>query len=69
MKQPKKWKLALLSWICIYPLINIIFLTVMPHIAQWHPLAKTLLVTVILVPLMGIMMAALQKKFNNWLYK
>ena len=69
MKQPKKWKLMLLSWIVIYPLINIIFLALMPHIAHWHPVLKTLLVTIILVPLMGILMSILQKKFASWLIK
>lgn len=69
MKKQKKWKLMLLSWITIYPLINIIFFTLMPHLDEWHPLLKTLLVTMILVPLMGIIMSILQKKFSNWLIK
>ena len=69
MKQPKKWKMALLSWISIYPLINIIFFTIMPYIAGWHPLLKTLLVTIILVPAMGLMVGALQKRFGAWLHK
>ncbi|MET0635274.1 MAG: hypothetical protein ABWZ25_04555 [Chitinophagaceae bacterium] len=69
MKQPKKWKLMLLSWIAIYPLINIISLALMPYIVQWHPMLKTLLVTIILVPLMGILMGILQKKFSAWLIK
>jgi antibiotic biosynthesis monooxygenase (ABM) superfamily enzyme len=69
MKAPRKWKMALLTWVCIYPLINIIFLTIMPMIVAWHPLLKTLLTTVILVPLMGISLQYLQKKFDNWLYR
>ena len=69
MSKPRKWKMMLLTWICIYPLINIIFFTIMPYIAEWHPLLKTLLVTIILVPLMGAMMGALQKKYNEWLVK
>lgn len=69
MKQPKKWKMMLLSWLTIYPLINIIFFTLVPHIVEWHPLLKTLLITIILVPLMGIIIGMLQKKFSNWLIK
>jgi len=69
MKKPNKFKMMLISWICIYPLINIIFFTIMPYITKWHPLLKTLLVTIILVPLMGISVAALQKRVGEWLYK
>ena len=54
MKQPGKWKLALLSWISIHPLINIIFFTIMPYMAEWHPLLRTFSVTIILVPVMGV---------------
>lgn len=61
--------MALLTWLCIYPLINIIFITVMPLIVSWHPLLKTLLTTIILVPLMGASLGYLQKRFNNWLYQ
>ena len=69
MKQPKKWKIMLLTWLIIYPLINIIFLTLMPHINEWNNLLKTLLVTMILVPTMIIIMGFLQKKFNYRLIK
>ncbi|WP_091152598.1 hypothetical protein [Mucilaginibacter pineti] len=69
MKTPKKWKMALLTWICIYPLINIIFITVMPVIGSWHPLLKTLLTTIILVPLMGLSIELLRKQVGDWLYK
>lgn len=69
MKTPKKWKMMLLTWVCIYPLINLIFLTLMPHIESWHPLVKTFVVTVILVPLMGLSLGLLQKKLYKWLIK
>ncbi|SDE98810.1 hypothetical protein SAMN05216464_111192 [Mucilaginibacter pineti] len=61
--------MALLTWICIYPLINIIFITVMPVIGSWHPLLKTLLTTIILVPLMGLSIELLRKQVGDWLYK
>jgi antibiotic biosynthesis monooxygenase (ABM) superfamily enzyme len=61
--------MALITWVCIYPLINIIFITVMPLIENWHPLLKTLLTTIILVPLMGISIELLQKQVGDWLYK
>lgn len=69
MKRPNKWKMALLTWVCIYPLINLIFFLVMPHITPWHPLLKTLLTTAILVPLMGALLGALQNRVGEWLYR
>ena len=61
--------MALITWVCIYPLINIIFIKVMPLIESWHPLLKTLLTTIILVPLMGMSIELLRKQVGDWLYK
>jgi antibiotic biosynthesis monooxygenase (ABM) superfamily enzyme len=61
--------MALLTWLCIYPLINLIFFTLMPHIEHWHPLLKTLLTTIILVPLMGLSLNKLQQWAGEWLYQ
>lgn len=61
--------MALLTWLCIYPLINLIFFTLMPYIESWHPLLKTLLTTIILVPLMGLSIDRLQKWAGEWLYQ
>jgi antibiotic biosynthesis monooxygenase (ABM) superfamily enzyme len=65
--RPRPWKMALLTWLCIYPLINLIFLTVMPLIGTWHPLLRTLLVSLVLVPLMGMLMGFLQPRLHGWL--
>ena len=67
--KPKKWKMILLTWICIYPLINIIFFVLMPYMIEFHQLLKTLILTLILVPLLSFLLPLLQKKFSNWLYK
>ena len=68
-KQPKKWKMALLTWLCIYPLINILFAVLMPHIGHLHNLLRTFILTIILVPLMGVLLGQLQKRFRNWLLR
>jgi len=67
-RQPKKWKMALLTWLCIYPLINILFAFLMPHIGHLPNLIKTLIMTLILVPIMGFLLGLLQKRFKNWLH-
>jgi hypothetical protein len=66
---PKKWKMALITWICIYPLINLLFILLMPHIGHLPNLLKTLILTLILVPVSGIFIGLLQKRFKNWLHR
>jgi uncharacterized protein len=68
-KPPKKWKMALLTWLCIYPLVNILFALLMPHIGHLHNMLKTFVLTIILVPIMGILTEKLQKRFKNWLQR
>jgi antibiotic biosynthesis monooxygenase (ABM) superfamily enzyme len=68
-KRPRPWKLALLSWLCIYPLINLLFATLMPLIAPCPVLLRTLLMSLMLVPLMGLLMGFLQTRFKDWLHR
>ena len=64
---PKKWKMMVLSWVCIYPLLNIISFLVMPYLSDLHQLVRTLVSTIILVPLMVLLLSVLQRRFRNWL--
>lgn len=59
----------LLAWACIYPIINITAFVLSPFVATWHPLFKSLLQTIILVPIMVTLLGYLQNRFNNWLNK
>jgi antibiotic biosynthesis monooxygenase (ABM) superfamily enzyme len=59
--------MSLLTWACIYPLINILFVVLMPLIERWHPLLRTLLLSVILVPLIGFLLSRLQTRCKTWL--
>ncbi len=67
--QPKKWKLLLVSWLFIYPVINIMFALVFPLIKDFPQLLKTLIFTVILVPLMGYFIPKLHQRFWGWITK
>jgi uncharacterized protein len=67
--KPAKWKMALLTWICIYPTLNILLYLLMPHISDLHPLLRTFILTIILVPIMGILLNFMQNKFKNWIIK
>lgn len=68
-RKPKIWKLMLISWLFVYPVINILFALVFPLVSEYHQLIKTLIFTIILVPLMGICIPLLHKKLANWISK
>ena len=68
-KSPKKWKLMFISWLFVYPVINIMFALVFPLVKDFPQLLKTLVFTVILVPLMGFCIPIMHKKFWNWITK
>jgi len=65
--KPKIWKMMLVSWMFVYPVINLMFFLVFPLIRDFHPLLRTLVFTLILVPLMGICIPILHKKFDKWI--
>ena len=69
MQPPKKWKMMLITWLFVYPVINILFLTVFPFVKDAHQLVKTLVLTLILVPLLGFFVPKLHKKFDAWMRK
>lgn len=50
---PKKWKFALLIWIFIYPFITMLSIILLPILCDFHPAIKTLVMSLILVPIMA----------------
>lgn len=71
MKPPKRWKMAIVIWLAIYPLITVVSLLIGPHIGkiEFVPL-RTLILTIILVPIMVyIMIPTVQKLLKDWLHK
>lgn len=69
MEKPKVWKMMLISWLFVYPVINIMFALLFPLIKELPQLVKTLIFTVILVPLMGAVIPRLHKRFWKWICK
>lgn len=67
--KPKVWKMMLISWLFVYPVINLMFFLIFPLIKELHQLLKTFIFTAILVPVMGMAIPALHKKFWNWITK
>jgi len=71
MKPPKKWKMAIVIWLAIYPLITSIFALLGKQLILIEPLPlRTLIITIIAVPIMVfILIPTLQKLLRNWLSK
>jgi antibiotic biosynthesis monooxygenase (ABM) superfamily enzyme len=72
MKQPPKWKMALLIWLGIYPIITLLVFLLFPYMAahNWPLPLRTLLLTLIAVPLMTYgALPLLQKWLKSWLQR
>lgn len=71
MKPPKKWKMAIVIWLAIYPLITTIFALLGKQLILIEPLPlRTLIITIIAVPIMVfVLIPTLQKLLHNWLIK
>lgn len=70
MKQPSKFKMAIVIWIAIYPTINFIFLLFGERLNALPVLLRTLVLTLILVPLMVfVLLPILTKLLGKWLSK
>jgi antibiotic biosynthesis monooxygenase (ABM) superfamily enzyme len=70
MKQPNKFKMALLVWCAIYPTVTFIFFILGDFLLPLQPFLKTFVVTLILVPLMVfVFLPFIMKRFGNWLTK
>lgn len=50
---PKKWKFALLVWCFIYPAITLLSITLLPYLMELPGPVRTLIMSLILVPLMA----------------
>lgn len=69
--RPNRHKLALLTWIGIYPTITAVLTFLLPVLLPRFPLpVVTRIVTAIVVPLMSyLVMPLLMRRFGPWLYR
>ena len=51
MKQPSIHVRALITWLAIFPLVSLGFLTIVPAMGDAHPLLKVFVLTLVVVPL------------------
>ncbi len=71
-KEPKKWKMAIIVWIAIVPLIFTIMPFFKPRLIALglnSILVELLLTTVLVIIMVYVMLPALIKLFRNWLNK
>ncbi|MBJ7552018.1 hypothetical protein [Marinomonas ostreistagni] len=73
---PKKWKIMLIVWLSIYPLLNIffpIFDVIFPYISEALNVEsltlpiRLLIMTIVIVPIMSTIMGKLQGHLFHWL--
>ena len=70
MKQPPKWKFAIMVWLAIYPTITFVSFLIGDTIKNWPLPLKNLLMTGILFPLMVfVLLPFLRKILGSWLQK
>ena len=66
---PPRYKMAVVTWLAVFPLITTIFLALGPVLNQLPTLLRSLVLTVIMVSLMTyIVMPRMTRLFSFWLY-
>jgi antibiotic biosynthesis monooxygenase (ABM) superfamily enzyme len=66
---PPRHKMAVITWLAVYPLITAIFLFGGPLLLQLPLPLRTLLMTVVMVPVMTyLIMPGMARLFRRWLY-
>jgi antibiotic biosynthesis monooxygenase (ABM) superfamily enzyme len=51
MKPPSVHVRAVITWLAIFPLVSLGFLTIVPAMGSAHPLLKVFVLTLVVVPL------------------
>lgn len=69
VKAPKKYKITLVSWLALYPTVTLIFLLFGDILSEMPLLARTFIVTAIVMPVMSyVLMPRVTKWFSFWLF-
>jgi len=66
---PPRWKVAVVTWLGIFPTVLLLFLTVAPPMADWALVPRVLVITVLVVVLMTWVVAPrLTRWLDGWLH-
>mgnify|MGYP000738807251 CR=1 FL=1 len=70
MNKYTRHKRVFLIWLAIYPLITVLFYVLGPHLQQFPVPLRTLMLTLVAVPIMAyIILPFYNKVFEKWLDK
>lgn len=66
MKPPSVHVRAFITWLAIFPLVSLGFLTIVPAMGNAHPLLKVFVLTLVVVPLaVYLVVPALMKIYGR----
>lgn len=66
MKPPSIHVRAFITWLAIFPLVSLGFLTIVPAMGDAHPLLKVLILTLVVVPMaVYLVVPALMKVYGR----
>ena len=66
---PPRWKVAVVTWLGIFPTVLLLFLTVAPLMADWPLVPRTMVITALVVVLMTWLVAPqLTRWLRPWLH-
>lgn len=66
---PARYKMAILTWVTIFPLITLIVIVLAPLIGTWPVVAQLAITTLLTVPLMTwLVMPRVTRLLGRWLY-
>ncbi len=66
MKPPSVHVRAFITWLAIFPLVSLGFLTIVPAMGNAHPLLKVFVLTLVVVPLaVYLVVPALMKLYGR----
>ncbi|WP_096608062.1 antibiotic biosynthesis monooxygenase [Calothrix sp. NIES-2100] len=69
LKTPPRYKTALLTWVCVYILINLLNTFLTPLLRGLPSLIVSLIITIIMVVLLTyVIMPRVSRLFSRWLY-
>lgn len=70
LKAPPKWKMAVVTWISIFPLLLLVSILLQPITSGFGPFLRLAVGTVICVPIMTwIAMPMARRMLRRWLFK
>ena len=65
---PPRWKTTVLIWLWIYPALTVVLWLIGPAIQGWPLPVRTLVMTVVLVPLMVyVLLPVLNRLLASWM--